>query len=133
MTKPLIDTTLPIIDGLGRKVVIVHTLANPEALHPLVGVVTDEDGMEFTDTYTLTGAQYDGLESSDDIRNVRPSKWLNVYDPTNSHGHGSRWCERREEADMLAVAPGGRIAIIERQDNGTPAGKTIFHDLTVQA
>lgn len=133
MTKPLIDTTLPIVDGQGRKVVIVHTLANLETSYPLLGVVTGRDGVEWSQTFAVDGVAYTGSPGDEDLRNVPPSKWLNVFEPNPQHYAHPQWRDSREEAQATSPGPLTLLGILERQDNGTPAGKTIFHDLSVQA
>lgn len=129
MTKPLIDTTLPIVDGHGRKVVILHTLVGPEHTHPLLCVVTLPDGTEEFNTFTLQGEEWAHGESPADLRNVAPSKWLNVFEPNGRNSTTPKWRDSRQDADQAGEGPLSRLGLIELQDGG----KLVFHDLTVQA
>lgn len=110
LDKPL-DLTKPVQTRDGRKVLLLGVLKKSRTSYPLITVVTQPNGEEVLETYTLQGyatlASSNG-ENSRDLVNV-PEKhqaWINLY----PHGGGSLHTSR-ERADSHALC--NRIACVK--------------------
>jgi hypothetical protein len=114
MTKVL-DLNKPVQTRDGRKVRVLATDRKGAAYYPVLGLLTQADGEETVESWTLVGEFYSGDTDEADLVNV-PEKivgYLNVYGTRSQYGQTSyRLYDSRAIADAEADDMRGRIACI---------------------
>ena len=114
MEKKL-DLTKPVQTRDGRKVRVLATDRKGAAYYPVLGLLTQADGEETVESWTLVGEFYSGDTDEADLVNV-PEKivgYLNVYGTRSQYGQTSyRLYDSRAIADAEADDMRGRIACI---------------------
>lgn len=84
----MIDFSKPVETKDGRKVrVLTSTMKNPE--YPVVVIITDAEGNEYSETYAASGALYNHRDDAeDDLVNVPEKRtlWLDIFDDGSAVG-----------------------------------------------
>lgn len=112
-----IDFTKPVQTRDGLKVRILCTDAASLPGFPVVGLVQNEDGSEYPETWRLDGKVLNDDEVSmpRDLVQAKQKGWINIYPLPSIHDQFAADCsalyKTREQADYHAQP--GRIACVE--------------------
>lgn len=107
--KSMLDFTKPITTRDGRKVRILCTDRVWRTNHPIIALVTVEDG-EVVRTFSPDGSYHlTGEESPEDLINVPEKKYLNLYKTTT----GASYFSTREDAEKAAKGRLNYVKTIE--------------------
>lgn len=114
------DPTKPVQTRDGRKARIVAILANPTASYPIICVITEKDGSEEMESFTLNGrASMHRSETHEDLINVPETvtRYLNL---------GNAYCGG-ETAFKAAQKRSPYFKVLELVTNGDKVVSTKIH------